>query len=137
MTMIMVRSNLIPRLFLWYMSLKIDAAIWNTFLKCVCGASPPQTGRLFPQIGRLLPQIGRLLPRIVRFLPKTRKASSEECWVRTHICFRNAVQLHLRIFQSGVCVFRAAFVMEKQNSNGKVRKRTSFLKMHTVPPVSQ
>ena len=34
---------------------------------------------------RLLLQIGRFLPRIGRFLPKKWKASTEECWVRTHI----------------------------------------------------
>jgi len=27
---------------------KIDAVIWNAFLKCVCGATLPQTGRLLP-----------------------------------------------------------------------------------------
>jgi len=103
---------------------KIDAAIQNTFPKCVCGASPPQTGRL-------LPQIGWLLPRIIRFLLKTRKASSEKHWVHTHISFRNTVQLHLQIFQNCICVlrscacvFRAAFVTEKQNSNEKVSANT-------------
>ena len=70
---------------------KIDAAIRNAFPKCVCGVTPPQTGRLLPKIGRLLPRIGK-------FFPKNRKASSEECWVRTRISFRNAVQLRLRIF---------------------------------------
>ena len=64
---------------------KIDAAIRNAFPKCVCGATPPQTGRLLPRIGK--------------FFPKNRKASSEERWVRTHISFRNAVQLRLRIFR--------------------------------------
>ena len=64
---------------------KIDAAIRNDFPKCVCGATPPQTGRLLPRIGK--------------FFPKNRKASSEERWVRTHISFRNAVQLRLRIFR--------------------------------------
>ena len=61
------------------------------------------------------------------FLPKKRKASSKERWVWTHIRFRNAVQLHLRIFRccvcifrSCVCVFRAVLITEKQNSNGKV-----------------
>jgi len=67
---------------------KIDAAIWNAFPKCVCGATPPQTGRLLPKNGRLLPRIGK-------FFPKNRKASSEERWVRTHITFQNAVQLLL------------------------------------------
>ena len=47
---------------------KIDAAIRNAFPKCVCGATPPQTGRLLPKIGRLLPRIGK-------FFPKNRKAS--------------------------------------------------------------
>ena len=61
---------------------KIDAAIRNAFPKYVCGATPPQTGRLLPKIGRLLPRIGK-------FFPKNRKASSEERWVRTHISFRN------------------------------------------------
>ena len=56
---------------------KIDAVIWNAFPKCVCGETPPQTGRLLPKIGRLLPRIGK-------FFPKNRKASFEERWVRTH-----------------------------------------------------
>ena len=71
---------------------KIDAAIRNAFPKCVCGATPLQTRRLLPKIGRLLPRIGK-------FFLKNRKASSEERWVRTHISFRNAVQLRLRIFR--------------------------------------
>jgi len=50
---------------------KFDAAIQNAFPKCVCGASPPQTGRLLPQIRRLLPRTGK-------FFPKKQKASSEE-----------------------------------------------------------
>ena len=74
---------------------KIDAAIRNAFPKCICGASPLQTGRLLLQIGRLLPRIGK-------FFPKKREASSKERWVRTHISFRNAVQLCLHIFR--VCV---------------------------------
>ena len=45
---------------------KIDAAIWNAFPKCVCGATPPQTGRLLPKIRGLLPRIGRL-PNIAGF----------------------------------------------------------------------
>ena len=36
---------------------KIDAAIQNAFPKCVCGATPLQTGRLLPKIGRLLLRI--------------------------------------------------------------------------------
>ena len=62
---------------------------------------------------RLLLQIGRFLPRIGRFLPKKWKASTEECWVRTHISFRNAVELRLRIFWSCVCVFRDVLAMAK------------------------
>jgi len=50
---------------------KIDAVIQNAFLKCICGASLPQTGRL-------LPQIGRLLLRTRKVFPKKQKASSEE-----------------------------------------------------------
>ena len=50
---------------------KIDAVIWNAFPKCVCGETPPQTGRLLPKIRRLLPRIGK-------FFQKNRKASSEE-----------------------------------------------------------
>ena len=42
---------------------KIDAAIRNTFPKCICGTTP---------------KIGRLLPKIGKFSPKNRKASSEE-----------------------------------------------------------
>ena len=38
---------------------KIDAAIRNAFLKCICGASLPQIGRLLLQTGRLLPRIGK------------------------------------------------------------------------------
>ena len=71
---------------------KIDAAIQNAFPRCVCSATPPQTGRLLLKIGRLLPRIGK-------FFPKNRKASSEERLVRTHISFQNAVQLRLRIFR--------------------------------------
>jgi len=63
---------------------KIDAAIRNAFPECVCGATPLQTRRL--------------LPRIEKFFQKNRKTSSEEHWVRTHISFRNVVQLCLRIF---------------------------------------
>ena len=44
--------------------IEIDAAIQNAFPKCVCGATPPQTGRLLPRIGK--------------FFPKNWKASSEE-----------------------------------------------------------
>ena len=63
---------------------------------------------------------------------KTQNASSEERWVRTHISFRNTVQLRLRIFWSCVscvfwsciCVFRAVFVTAKQNSNEKVYAKT-------------
>jgi len=55
---------------------KIDAAIWNAFLKCGYGMSPPQPGRL--------------LLRIIWFLPKMRKASSKERWVRTHVSFRES-----------------------------------------------
>ena len=69
---------------------KIDAVIWNTFPKCLCGTSPPQTRRLLMQIGRLHPRIVRLLPRIIRFLPKMWKASSVEHWVRTHISFQES-----------------------------------------------
>jgi len=36
---------------------EIGAVIWNDFPKCICGTSPPQTGRLLPQIRRLLPRI--------------------------------------------------------------------------------
>jgi len=32
--------------------LKIDAAIWNVFPKCVCSATPPQTRRLLPRFGK-------------------------------------------------------------------------------------
>ena len=38
---------------------KVDAVIWNAFLKWVCGSSPLQTRRLLPQIGRLLLRIGK------------------------------------------------------------------------------
>ena len=41
-----------------------DTDIRNLFLKCVCSTAVPQIGR---------------------FLPKKQKASSEECWVCTHI----------------------------------------------------
>ena len=78
-----------------------------------------------PQIRWLLPQIRRLL-RIARFPPKTQKASSEECWVCTHITFQNTVQLRSWIFQSCVCVFWVAFVTAKQNSNGKVSPQIWF-----------
>ena len=37
----------------------IDAAIRNAFPKCVCGATPRQTGRLLPKTGRRLPRIGK------------------------------------------------------------------------------
>ena len=40
--------------------------------------------------------------------PENWKASSEEHWVRTHIRFRNTVQLRLQIFQSFVCNGEAA-----------------------------
>jgi len=61
----------------------------------------------------MLLRIGRL-PRIGRFLPKTWKASAEERCVHTTITFRNAVQLHLQIFWSWICVFQSCIC------NGKV-----------------
>ena len=41
---------------------KIDAELRKVFPKCVCGASPPQSGRLLPRFGK--------------FFPEKRKASS-------------------------------------------------------------
>ena len=70
---------------------KIDAAIRNAFPKCVCGASPPQTGRLLPQIGRLLPRIGKFFLRSGRLLPKSAG------FVHT-LSFRNTVQLRLHTY---------------------------------------
>jgi len=61
-----------------------------------------------------------------RFLPKKQKASSKERWVRTHIGFRNAVQLRLWIFRGCICNGKA------QQQRKGFRKRTSFLKTHTV-----
>jgi len=72
-------------------------------------------------------------------VPKKQNASSEERWVRTHIGFRNAVQLRLRIFQGCVYVFELCLCLPSCVSNGKAeqqrrgfRKRMSFLKMRTV-----
>jgi len=76
---------------------KNDADIWTFF----CGTAWVANRRLFPQIKRLLPRIGR-------FLPKKWKASSEECWARTHIGFQNAVQLWLWSFWSCICVFQSS-----------------------------
>jgi len=42
---------------------KIDAAIRNTFPKCVCGVTPLQTGRFLLKIRRLLPRIGKFIPK--------------------------------------------------------------------------
>ena len=98
---------------------KIDATIRNAFPKCICGTTPPQTRRLLPKIGRLLPRIGK-------FFPKNRKASSEEHWVHTHISFRDAVQLCLRIFRVCVCLRIPA-----QRQKG-FRIAASILKTHTV-----
>jgi len=60
------------------------------------------------------------------------KASSKECWVRTHISFQNTVQLCLRIFC--VCFFsRALFETVKRCSNGSgFCKFMSIFLMHTV-----
>ena len=87
--------------------------IWNVFQNAFAA-------QLALQIRRLPPQIRRLLPRIRRFLPKKWKASSEERWVCTHISFWNRVQLCLQIFRIYICVFQAAFVMER------------FLQMHVI-----
>ena len=40
----------------WHIRYAIDAAIRNTFLKCVCGMSPLQTRRLLPRIGNFFPK---------------------------------------------------------------------------------
>ena len=61
----------------------------------------------------VLLQIGRLLPRIGRFLLNKWKAFSKERWVRTHICFSNAVQLCLRVFQSWVLCLLELFCDSK------------------------
>ena len=90
-----------------------NADIWNVFQNAFAA-------QLALQIRRLPPQIRRLLPRIRRFLPKTWQASSEERWVCTHISFWNRVQLCLQIFRIYICVFQAAFVMER------------FLQMHVI-----
>jgi len=71
---------------------KIDAAIWNAFLKCVCGVTPSQTGRLLPKMGRLF------FRRSGRLLPKKRKASSEdaECSGIPRQ-FRNSARIYVRL----------------------------------------
>ena len=103
---------------------KNDADIRNAFPNCVCGAAPTANWKA-SSANRKTSSRNR------RFLPKKRKASFEQRWVWKHINFRNAVQLHLRIFRgcicvfrSCVCVFQAALIMEKQNSNGKVSANT-------------
>ena len=62
-----------------------DAAIRNTFSRCVCGTSP-----LHIQIGRILPQTGRFLQGIGMFLPKTQKASSKERWLCMYLFLKNS-----------------------------------------------
>ena len=98
---------------------KIDATIRNGFPKCICGASPPQTGRLLPQIRRLLPRTGKFF--------------SEERWARTHISFWNTVRLRLRIFRIRVKAFRVCVCLRILDQWRKgFRIVASILKMRTV-----
>jgi len=92
---------------------KNDTDIWNVFPKFVCCAACTANQKASSANWKAS--------------SKKRKVSSEdmEGFFRRALGlytlkFLNAVQLCLQIFQSCVCVFRAAFVMAKQNSNEKV-----------------
>ena len=109
-----------------YVSKKMTLIFRNAFPKCVCGAARAANWKA-SSANRKASSENR------RFLPKKRKASSEERWVRTHIGFRNAVQLRLWIFrgrvcvfQSCVCVFRAALVTESRTATER------FLQAHVI-----
>jgi len=65
--------------------------------------------KMMPTFGMFLKCIrGAAVVQIRRLLLKKWKASSKECWVRTHISFQNAVQLRLWIFWSCVRNGKAA-----------------------------
>ena len=106
-------------------------------LRCASLKLMPRFGTPFQnafvvRLHRKPPQTGRLLPRIGRLFLKKRKASSKERWIRTHISFRNAVQLCLRIaFTFRPSTF--AFVSEFQTSDGRVSESWyHFYKTRTV-----
>lgn len=95
---------------LLYTSKKSDVDIQSVFQTCVCGEAAPQFRRL---------------------LPKKWKVSFKECWVHTHISFRNTAQLRLRIFC--VCVFQSFFETVKCCINGSgFCKCISIFLMRTV-----
>ena len=79
---------------------KIDAELRKVFPKCVCGASPPQSGRFLPRIGKFFPKKwkaslrrrGRLFHRCGMLL----------AWCHTH--YHSSVVMKVKLVQTQSCL---------------------------------
>ena len=105
---------------------KNDADIQNAFPKCVCGAARAANQKA-SSTNRKASSENR------RFLPKKRKASSEECWICTHIGFlKRGAALLMDLPGLRLCLPSCIYNGKAEQKRKGFRKRASLLKTRTV-----